>query len=106
MIVIIIIINIAIFEIFCVNSECLRIDRFSSLQNDDQIFCDISNLSSKYLIENDEYVVILQKLIENELRNCSKKEQNTQSFEIKNHDFMKDVSKKSFEVIFDQKSSN
>ena len=57
------------------------------------------------MIENDEYVVILQKLIENESKNCSKEKQNTQFFEIKNHDLMNNVSKKSFENIFDQKSS-
>ena len=35
-----------------------------------------------------------------------KKKQNTQFLEIKNHDFMKNVSKKSLENTFDQKSSN
>ena len=49
---------------------------------------------------------LLQKLFENELRNYSNEKQNTQFFDVNDHDFMKNVSEKSFENIFDQKSSN
>lgn len=99
-----IIVSIAILEASCLDPGCLRIDQSLSPMMDAQTPCDISNRSPRHLAGNDEYLAILQQLVEDEMRVCSESEPCTQFHSVEGHDPMDDVPGESFATTVGQES--